>query len=298
MQILDLPQRADAQQGEIRLKVLAASVNPVDIAMRVGSSAAPLAEAPPYVPGMDAAGVIEQIGPGTETDLQVGDVVMAVVIPRGSMGAYAEQVIVPAESVARIPAGRSVAEAATIPMNGLTARLALDTLNLKPGETVAVTGAAGLLGGYVIQLAKHDGLHVVADASTDDEALVKKLGADVVLRRGRGFAERVRALLPDGAHGAVDAAVVNELLEPAVRDGGSIATVRGFSRPNDRNVSYEVIFVPKYARNQAALDQLRRQVEDGVLTVRLAATMPIDQAADAQRILEKGGLRGRIVLEV
>ncbi|HEV7467701.1 MAG TPA: NADP-dependent oxidoreductase, partial [Candidatus Dormibacteraeota bacterium] len=103
--------------------------------MRGGARADMLRETPPpYVPGMDAAGVLEQIGDGVSTDLQVGDHVMAIVLPRGSHGAHSERVVVPAESVARVPAGATDAEAATLPMNGLTARLALDVLGLEPGQ--------------------------------------------------------------------------------------------------------------------------------------------------------------------
>jgi hypothetical protein len=88
---------------------------------------------------------------------------MAIAIPHGQHGAYAEQVAVPVQSAVRVPAGASDAEAETLPMNGLTARLAL--LNLRPGQTVAVTGAAGAVGGYAVQLAKAGGLRISADAS-------------------------------------------------------------------------------------------------------------------------------------
>jgi hypothetical protein len=110
---------------------------------------------------MEAAGVVDQIGAVTDTDLSVGDHVMAIVD------------VVPAESVVRAPHGVSDVQAASLPMNGLTARLALDTLGLEAGETVAITGAAGASGGYVVQLAKADGLlRVVADASEQDTRLV------------------------------------------------------------------------------------------------------------------------------
>src|SRR5699024_6033513 len=121
-----------------------------------------------FVPGMDVAGVVEVIDAAAQTDLTVGDQVMAIVVPDGAHGAYAQRVVVPAESVARMPVGASFAEASTLPMNGLTARLALDTLNLPKGSTLVVTGAAGVLGGYVVQLAKAEGLIVMADTSEDD----------------------------------------------------------------------------------------------------------------------------------
>lgn len=114
---------------------------------------------------MDASGIIEIIGDNTETELQVGDEVMAFVVPNGSHGSYAERIAVSADSVARIPKGTSLIEASTLPMSGLTARLALDTLNLPKGSTIDATGAAGTLEGCVIQLAKAEGLTVVAGAA-------------------------------------------------------------------------------------------------------------------------------------
>jgi NADPH:quinone reductase-like Zn-dependent oxidoreductase len=246
---------------------------------------------------MDAAGVVEQIGEGVSSDLRVGDHVMAVVVPHASHGAYAERVVVPAESVARVPAGASDVEASTLPMNGLTTRLALDLLGLEAGQILGVTGAAGAVGGYAVQLGKADGLVVVADASEPDEQLVKDLGADIVVRRGNGFADHVRREVPQGVDGVVDAALLNELVTAAVRDGGRIATVRGFTGAEERGVTFHPVSVRNYAREHAKLDRLRQQVEAGQVTLRVARTFPAEQAAEAHRLLEAGGVRGRLVLE-
>jgi NADPH:quinone reductase-like Zn-dependent oxidoreductase len=246
---------------------------------------------------MDAAGVLEEIGAGVDTDLQVGDEVMAIVVPEGSHGAYSEQIVVPADSVARAPAGVSHAEACTLPMNGLTAQLALDVLGLRPGQTLAVTGAAGAFGGYVVQLAKAAGLTVVADASEADEKLVQQLGADVVLPRGTAFAARVRERFPGGVDGAADGALLNGLLAPAVRDGGTVVTVRGYREPAERGVVFRPIRVRDYARAAEKLDRLRQLVEEKKVSLRVAGTVPKEQAADAHRRLEAGGMRGRMVIE-
>lgn len=294
---VDLPEPVPGP-GQVRIRVHAAAVNPTDTGLRSGARAGMLRDVPPpYLPGMDAAGVLEQIGPGTETSLRVGEHVMAIVVPLGSHGAYCEQIVVPADSVARVPAGASDAAAATLPMNGLTARLALDLLGLRPGQTLAVTGAAGAVGGYAVQLAKADGLRVVADASPADERLVSDLGADIVVPRGDDFAQHVREVAPGGADGVVDAALLNDLTVAAVRDGAKIATLRGFTGDADRGVTFEPVFVRSYAREQGKLDRLRQQAEDGVLTLRVARTFPAQQAAQAHRILEAGGTRGRLVLE-
>jgi NADPH2:quinone reductase len=299
LQEVDLPE-PQAGPGELRIRVRAAAVNPTDTGLRSGARAAQLRDIPPpYVPGMDAAGVLDQIGEGVVTDLAVGDPVMAIVVPLGSHGAYAEYVVVPADSVAPQPKGASHAEAATLPMNGLTVRLALDLLGLQPGQTLAVTGAAGAVGGYAIQLGKAEGLYVVADAAPADEQLVRDLGADLVLPRGDDFPERVRAAVPGGADGLIDAALLDELALPAVKDGGVIATVRGYRGPAEpvRGISFHPVMVREYAREGTRLDQLRRQAEAGQLALRVAATMPARQAADAHRALEAGGVRGRLILE-
>ena len=284
--------------GQVRVRVRAAAVNPTDTGVRAGlRHSGADAPPPPYVPGMDAAGVLEEIGEGVDTDLQVGDHVMAIVVPSGSHGAYSEQLVVPAESVARVPAGASDVQAATLPMNGLTARLALDLLGLRPGQTLAVTGAAGAVGGYAVQLAKAEGLTVIADASPADEKLVTELGADTVLPRGEGYPAAIREAAPDGVDGVIDSALFHDRIVPAVRDGGTIATLRGHEGEAERGITFVPVFVRDYSREQAKLDRLRRQVEEGTLTLRVARTFPADQAAEAHRVLEAGGTRGRLVLE-
>ena len=152
----------------------AAAVNPTDILVRDGSRAEQQkVDPPPYVPGMDVAGIVDEVGSGVQTGVRIGDAVMGMVLPKGSHGGYREQIVLGARSVAWAPAGTSHIEACTLPMNGLTARLALDLLALQPGDTLAVTGAAGAFGGYMVQLGKADGLTVIADASPADEQLVR-----------------------------------------------------------------------------------------------------------------------------
>jgi NADPH:quinone reductase-like Zn-dependent oxidoreductase len=295
--VVDLPD-SEAGPGELRIRVRAATVNPTDAGLRSGRRAAMMKDIPPpYVPGMDVAGVLDQIGPHTSTDLQAGDHVMAIVVPSGSHGGYSEFVVVPAESVARVPAGASDAEASTLPMNGLTTRQALDLLELQSGQTLAITGAAGAVGGYAVQLGRADGLRVIADASASDEQLVKDLGADIVVRRGDDFADRVREVVPEGADGVIDTALLDELVLGAVRDGGRIATVRGYQGSEKRGVTWHPVSVRAYMREHGKLDRLRQQVESGQVTLRVARVFPAAQAAEAHRILEAGGTRGRLILE-
>jgi len=287
--------------GEVRIRVHAAAVNPSDMLFRAGagSQAARLRERPaPYVPGMDAAGVIDELGPHADDRLKIGDRVVAYVVPAGPHGGgYAEHIVVPAASVVLAPAGVDFPAASTLLLNGLTARLALDALALTTGQTLAVTGAAGAVGGYVIQLAKADGLKVIADASRSDQTLVRSLGADYILERGDTFAERVRSIVPEGVPGLVDGAFLTNLALPAIADGGAIAVIRAWDGPTERHITLHRIQSPAFATNTALLDQLVRQVEQGILTLRVADVLPADQAVDAHRRLEAGGVRGRLVLD-
>ena len=299
LHVVELPD-PEPGPGEIRIRVHAATVNPTDTGIRSGARARQLeGTPPPYVPGMDVAGVVDQIGPGTdaaETDLRPGDHVMAIVVPEGSHGGYSELIVVPAGSVVRVPAGATDAEASTLPMNGLTTVQAFDLVGLTPGQVLAVTGAAGAVGGYAVQLGHAAGLRVVADAAATDERLVRTLGADVVVPRGPDFAAAVRAAFPDGADGLIDAALLDSAAVPAVRDGGGIATVRGFQGEPERGISFHPVSVRRYATEHAKLDRLRQQTEAGEVTLRVARILPADQAAEAHRILAASGTRGRLVL--
>ena len=294
-EVMDLPD-PEVGPGQVLIRVQATAVSPTDTMRRAGLR--PSEDDGPFVVGMDAAGVIEAIDEAADTDLTVGDKVMAFLIPEGTHGGYAQRVAVRADSVTRIPEGTTFAEASTLPMNGLTAQLALDTLDLPAGSTLAVTGAAGTLGGYVIQLAKDRGLTVIADASEDDDDLVQELGADIVKLRGESFAEAVRGKFPKGVDGIVDAAVQVDEIVPAAKDGAKIITIRWDEGERERGVTLHPIWVGDYDGRRDKLDELRQKVEDGTLTLRVADVLQMEQAAEAHRRMQAGGVRGRIVIEL
>src|SRR6478672_7919671 len=295
LHIVDVPDEP-LGPGQVRLWVAAATVNPTDTYCRSGAYAErDPQKQPPWVPGMDVAGEVIEVGEGVD-HVAVGDAVMGIVVPTGAHGGYREDLVLPGDSVVRVPAGTDAVAASTLPMNGLTARLALDLMGLRPGQVLAVTGAAGAFGGYVVQLAKADGLTVVADASEADEQLVRDLGADVVVRRGDDVAERIREQFPDGVDGLADGAVQDAAVLPAVKDGGAVATVRGYRGDGQRDLRVFPVLVREYAEEAGALDRLREQVEKGELTLRVAQTFPAADAAEAHRRLEAGGVRGRLVL--
>ncbi|HZG06893.1 MAG TPA: NADP-dependent oxidoreductase [Streptomyces sp.] len=296
LEAVELPD-PHAGPGEVRIRVRAAAVNPSDLAMRGGAFAGMMEGTPtPHIPGWEVAGVVDEAG--DDVRWRVGDEVMTLMPPLGPRGGgYAEQVVVPAESVVRMPAGAGYAEAATLPMNGLAALRTLDLLALPVGGTLAVTGSAGVYGGYVVQLAKVAGLRVVADAAPADEPLVRQLGADVVVPRGDRFADHVREAVPDGVDGLADGAMLGQRVLRAVRDGGAVAVVRPFDGRPERGITVHQVMVTDYLTAQDKLDELRRLTEEGRITLRVADVLPAAEAARAHRRLEAGGVRGRLVLQ-
>lgn len=299
LQLVQLPV-PEPGPHEVRIRVRNAAVNPSDLDFRVGEGLARELRdrRPPFVPGLDAAGVIEKLGPDADDRLAVGDHVIALVLPTGPHGgAYAEQIVVPAASVVPAPTSARFPAAATLLLNGLTARLSLDALSLTAGQTVAVTGAAGALGGYAMELAKADGLQVVGDAGPADEPLVESLGADLVVPRGDDVASAIRDVVPDGVDGLIDAAAQEALVVPAIKDGGGLAVIRGWDGPTERGIVLHKISGPSAATDTRRLERLAKLAEDGTLTLRVAEVLPAEQAARAHRLLEARGIRGRLVLD-
>jgi NADPH:quinone reductase-like Zn-dependent oxidoreductase len=282
--------------GQVRVHVAAATVNPTDVAFRQGGRHLRDGVVPPYVAGMDLAGVIDAVGPEV-SQWRASDRVMAAVspwVPGG--GAQAEYVLVAENQLAPVPAGISLEAAATLPMNGITVRSALDMLGLRPGQTLAVTGSAGAVGQYAIQLGVHEGLEVTGDALPADEALIRSFGARHVVSRGAEMAAAVRSLYPSGVDAVIDAALLGPTILPAVRDGGQLLAVRPFQGETERDIKVSLVLVGHHLHEGARLAELADLAAKGVLTLRIAELIPAERAAEAHRRLEAGGVRGRLVL--
>ena len=296
LEVIDVPE-VSAGEGEIRIKNYASAVNPTDIVSRSGLIKQFIKDfSLPCVPGMDVAGEVDEVGNGVETGIKVGDKVMAMVIPNKLHGAYREQLILDQNAVVKAPEGFSHFETSTLPMNGLTARLSLDLLNLKKGNIIAVTGGPGAYGGYVIQLAKADGLNVLADSNEKDIQLLKDLGVDHIIPREKNFVEEVRKIFPNGVDGIADGALLNEKAVGAVKDNGSFTSVRNFIGEPQRNINFTATWVSEYNCDFEKLNKLRQQVEDGLISLRVADIVTPENAAEAHRRLDAGGTRGRMVI--
>jgi NADPH:quinone reductase len=292
---VDDVQAHEPRDGEVRIAVKGAAVNPTDIGFRQrGGGDLPA----PWIPGMDAAGTVESLGPGVGR-LEVGQEVMAAVSPRRPEGgAQQELLVAPAASVVPIPDGVTLIQAATLPMNGLTARAGLEMLGLEAGDTLAVTGGAGMLGSYVIPLAKEQGLRVIADAFREDEDLVRSFGPDDVVPRSDDFAREIRRVVPNGADAVYDTALLYREAFPAIRDGGQIVVVRGWdgNEVEDRGIRVCPVFVARVLDRTDWLEELRALASNGRIKLRVVHEFPPEQAAEAERLMDAGGLRGRAVI--
>jgi NADPH:quinone reductase-like Zn-dependent oxidoreductase len=286
-----------AGPGEVVVRVAAATVNPTDTLLRAGRLAAGMkGTPPPYTPGMEFAGHVHEVGHSVE-ELAVGQPVMGVTDPSGPTGgAQATYVRVPAASLAAVPEGTELSEAATIPMNGLTALMVVEELAAAGGGTVLVTGGPGAVGGYTIPLAKRAGLTVFTDGRPEDQAFLRDLGADEIVPRGEQLTPAVRALRPHGVDALVDTAQVGDAARALVRDGGTVVGLRSSGAAPEARLRYRLVMVGTRLTDAQSLVSLAAYVREGVLHPRVALRLPMSQAAEAHRLVEKGGMRGRVVL--
>ncbi len=276
--------------GEVRIAVKAAAVNPADILLRESGFRPGFGgQAYPIVPGLDAASLVEAVGPDVSR-LHAGQQVMACVgVTRPEGGAQAQYVVVPSASVVPIPEGVSLTEACTLPMNGLTALLALELAALHDGEVLAVSGGAGLVAHYAIAIAKRRGQRVIADAKPEEADLVRSYGADVVIERGSGFADAVRREVPEGVDALLDTAVLGEKSFHAVRDGGTYTPFRFWQdQPSERDIVIKPVSVfTVFDRTDRTewLEYLRDMAATAKITLRIAGTYAPEQCSDAHRAL-------------
>ena len=284
-EVLRVAERPDPEPaaGEQVVAIHATSVNPTDLSTRDGSRRRRMPDLePPFVPGWDLAGEIVASGErvvGMIPFVQIG----------GRVGAYAEQVAIDPAWLAPLPEGVPFEEAATLPLNALTARQSLDLIGLAAGEVLLVTGASGGVGGFAVQMAVADGLRVIAVAGTGDEDWVESLGASEVLPRDADLS----GTRP--VDGVLDAVPVGpELSTAALREGGTAVFTRTPDPPEpERDLRFETILVEPDA---AALAGFAEQLAAGRLRTRVAQVLPFEEAPRAHELAEAGGLHGKVVL--
>lgn len=294
LEIADMP-LPQPGPGQVRIRVAAASVNRIDLSTRNGAltEAGLLAPAPEVWLGWDVAGEVNAVGPGTKR-FAVGETVIGLRDVLSAPGTQAEQVVLDESAVAPAPASVSSAEAATLPLIGLTADRALTLTGLRAGQTLLVTGAAGGVGGVVLELAALRGIRTVAVAAKPDEQLVRQLGATEFVPRTEQLGAAVRQVVPGGVDAVIDAAVVGIAAHDALRGGGIfVALVAPFAPPPLRATR---VVVQEVFADGARLAELAALVDAGQLTLRVAQALPLADVAVAHQRLADGGQRGRLVL--
>ncbi|WKV76218.1 NADP-dependent oxidoreductase [Streptomyces sp. PCS3-D2] len=271
------------EAGQVRIKVAAAGLNPVDAGVRTGIFGG---AGQRIGLGWDVVGKIDETGPGV-AGWNRGDRVVGLHHgPVKPLGTHAEYAVLDASAVAAAPAAADDPVAAALPLAGLTAARAVDQLGLAPGSSVLVTGAAGMVGGLAVQLAARAGLVVTALAGPGDEELVRSLGAAAFVPRGSAPAGPV--------DGVLDAAVLGGAALALVRDGGVyVGLIPHHAPAAERGIRVEE---QEVAADGELLARLVSLVEEGALTLRVAEVFPLAEAAKAHDLLATPGVRGRIVL--
>lgn len=295
-EVLEYGERPEPKVGpdSVLVKVRAAAVNPVDWKAREGYVDSLFEPVFPVVPGWDVSGVVVQPGIAV-TEFAVGDEVMGYV--REDLlcrGTFAEYVAAPLRTLARKPLSLSFEQAAGLPLAGLTAYQVLHhALKVQEGDTVLVHAAAGGVGSLAVQLAKHAGARVIGTASERNHDHLRELGAEPVTY-GDGLADRVRALAPEGVDAVFDTIGGAALSASAqvLAPEGRLASIA------DREVlslGGHYWWVRPDAADLAALGEL---AEQGVVTVHVDRTFPLEKTAEAHALNAEGRTRGKIVVTV
>ncbi|MGW7267749.1 NADP-dependent oxidoreductase [Streptomyces sp. NPDC054842] len=277
--------------GEVRVRVVTVGVNPLDHKRRHGWMEAFYPTTFPAVPGLEFAGVVDALGEGV-TGFAPGDEVFGWT----KTGAYAEYAI--AGDIVHKPAGLSFEAAATLPVAGETTERVLGLLGLKSSETLLLHGAAGAVGQVAVQLAVALGATVVGTASPANHDFLRELGA-VPVAYGQGLADRVRSAAPHGVDAVFDAAGHDTLPVSIELRGGT--TDRIVTIAAQDAAEYGVVFsgggTPSDTVRTWLTEHGRLAVEGG-LTVPVAGTFALADAAEAQELSEAGHVRGKLILKV
>jgi NADPH:quinone reductase len=281
--------------GQVRLRVAAAAVNPIDLSARSGRlTDGGLMRLDHDIPlGWDVAGRVDAVGDGV-TRFGLGDDVVGLRDLLVAGGTHADQVVLDEGAVAPAPRRVDPVAAATLPLNALTADRSLALAGVGAGGTVLVTGAAGGVGGLVLQLAAMRAVRTVASVRPRDVDTARRLGATHVVTDTTDLAREVRGIVPGGVDAVIDAAVLGIEAHGALRSGGTfVALVRPFAPPPIRATT---VLVQEVAADGARLTELAALVDFGVLDLPVAEIVPFHDAGRAHELVEAGGRRGRIVL--
>jgi NADPH:quinone reductase-like Zn-dependent oxidoreductase len=294
LKVLELP-IPEPGPGEIRIEIKASGLNPVDYKMRTGGIGIPAGQQFPLVLGGEAAGVVESLGEDVD-EFEIGDEVYALCFRSPGAGTYAEYVVAPASCVALKPKRLDFIHAAAVPLAGSTAFQAVcDILQLREGEKFLVTGAAGGVGTFAVQIAKDLGAYVIGIASASDLTYLRDLGVNEVIDYQSGsYPEIVLDRHPEGVDAVLDSLDAT-LASATLKDGGRLASLIG-QKPNTfKEIEFFRIAVEP---DRETLDLLAEWIDAGRIRVHVNAVLPLEQAGEAQTMLERQHIRGKVTLKV
>jgi NADPH:quinone reductase-like Zn-dependent oxidoreductase len=286
--------RPEPAEDAVLIRVVAASINPVDVAIRKGYLAKLVGDFP-LILGMDAAGIVEKVG-NKVTKYKAGDPVFAFFTLKGE-GGYAEFVTAEEDEVALKPSTVSFAQAAGAGAAGATAWVALvDTANLRAGQTVLIHGASGGVGHLAIQIAKAKGAKVLATASTANQEFLRQMGANVSIDYTRTKFEDV----------AKDVDVVldtvgRDTLERSygvVKKSGIIVSIVDDPKPEALEAHGIRGVTLRCTPKAGVMEELGKLMEAKKLTPVISQTFPMTDVVSAQRQIATGHTRGKIVLHI
>jgi NADPH:quinone reductase-like Zn-dependent oxidoreductase len=283
--------RPEPSSGEVLVRVHAAGVNPIDWKIRQGLLKDFQPVTFPYTPGIEVAGVVEEVGSGV-TAFELGQAVYGQV----AAGAYAEYLTVPVEALALKPQTLSFTEAATVPVGATTAwRTLFDHGGLKAGQRVLIVGAAGGVGLFAVQLAKWKGAQVIGTASTANLEFVRSLGADTVVDYTTTPVESVVQEVDLVLDGVGAGTLLSSLA--ALRRGGTLISIAG-PPPQEQAQAHGVRAMMSRGAASVPLQTLTRLIEEGYLKVTVGKTFALSEVQQAHEYGQDGHGRGRIVLRV
>jgi NADPH:quinone reductase-like Zn-dependent oxidoreductase len=276
-----------AGDGEVLVRVAAASINPIDYKMRSGAAKERFPVEFPYILGRDVSGIVRAVGPGVE-GFAPGDKVFAV-----SWHTYAELCVVKAVDLAKVPENLDLVHSAALPLVAITGeQLVRVAAEVQAGQTILVTGAAGAVGRCAVWTAKHLGAHVIAGVRGKQVEMAKTLGADEVLALDDKDAMAKLGLL-DAVADTVGGKL-GEMLLGKVKQGGVYASVVG--PPQNASLHPTVRIAAMMAKpDPAHMVELAEQVVAGRLTIPIDRMLPLADAAEGHAVAEKGGV-GKILL--
>ena len=281
----------------VLVRARATSVNPVDYKVREGYLRGAYPHHLPIIPGWDVAGVVEAVGPAVRTGVRVGDEVYGYVRRDDvAFGTSAELVPAPERTVSLKPPSLSMAEAAAIPLAGMTAYQGLvEALDVQPGERVLIHAASGGVGHFAVQIARSLGAVVIGTGSPSSHAWLRELGADEVLDYHAGpISEQLGSV--GGKVDAVLDLVGGAALEDApaqLHDPTRVTSIVDADTVRAQGGTY--VFVRP---DRANLDRLTALVEDGRLAPTVAKVFALDEIAEAHRYLEEEHPRGKVVVTI